>query len=340
MSAFLQSKTVKIIGGGIVAILLLGITIAVALSFLSNNHSYSTGLYGNSFDSVENVSVSNRMMAPQGGMGLTEVVSDYYEPPYIPTPTPGGYTPDLETFETTNYYVSGRLRAFDEACDTLASLKADDRYHFKTLNTGLNHCRATFYTEDTYISQVMNTLEQYNGVTASWDTTSVTRHRENLESRDTIVRQQLASVERTLREAETAYDEIATFARSTRDAATLSKAIDSKLRQVEQLTQRKISLSSQLDTLAQQAADLNERLDMVEVSVNFTRSFAKNPDDTSRAWEAAWETLRDTWTNFGIGLTAYFGVFLLYVLQYGLYLLVLIVVARFGWKLVRKIWRL
>lgn len=295
--------------------------------------SSSTGLSNDSI-SFSNQARQEVAMAPSN----IQMDQGSFVPPS--NPTNGGYTANLERYETTDYQVSGRIKDFASFCDTLETLKADDRYDFRTLQSSLNNCRATFYTEERYADEVLSQLQQNEGVQTSRVTQSVTRHREQIQSRSNIIQQQLNSVTNTLVAAEQAYDEIAGFAREERDTETYSEAITEKLRQVDQLTQRKISLTSQLDTLAQQAADLNERLGVVQIDVNVSRSYTLNPDKAARQWEQAWEMLTDTWTNFGIWLTVYLGIFLLFVAQWSLYLIILLVLARFGYKLARRIWKL
>jgi len=298
-----------------------------------NMMSSSTGLSGNSI-SLGDRAMQERAIAPANmEMGQGGLI-----PPTVPTT--GGYTQNLEQYETTDYQVSGRVKAFELFCDNLETLKADDRYDFRTLQSSLNNCRATFFTEERYAADVLTQFQQNEGVQTSRMTESVTRHREQIQSRSNIIQQQLNSVTSTLIEAEQAYNEIAAFARAERDTETYSEAITEKLRQVDQLTQRKISLTSQLDALAQQAADLNERIGVVQISVNVSRSYTLNPDKVAREWEQAWELLTDTWTNFGIWLTVYLGIFLLFVAQWSLYVIILLVLARFGYKLARRIWKL
>jgi hypothetical protein len=79
---------------------------------------------------------------------------------------------------------------------------------------------------------------------------------------------------------------------------------------------------------------------VVQINVNVDRSYTLNPDKVAREWEQAWELLTDTWTNFGIWLTVYLGIFLLFVAQWSLYVIILLVLARFGYKLARRIWKL
>lgn len=339
MIPFVKKHFIHIVGGAFVVFVIL-VMLAVVLGSLNsarNLGSHSTGLVSNDMAMME-------VSAPQApAMGRAMMADgdfaeslEYYPEPI---PTPGGYTSGLERYETTQYNLSARSRGFDQLCESLETLKAEETIHFKHINTGLNRCDARFFVEEGRVAGVLAQFENNRDVEINRNTESVTRHKERLESQSTIVRQQLASVERTLAEAEVAYDEIVAFARANKDSETLSNAINNKLRQIDQLTSRKINLTSQLDNLAQQAADLNERLDVVEFYASFTRANPIQIGKYDRMWEQAWDELRDRFTGTLIGLSAFFGVFLLYVLQYGLYLLVLIIVARFGWKLVRKIWR-
>lgn len=336
MPAFLQNKTVQIIGGIVVLLVVGFIALAVlaSLNTARNSIGFSSDLAY--VDSMPGIQASNKVgyaeteMAAYGGDGIG----------YYPTPTPNAdYTADLELYETTDYTIGGRIKRFDEACDTLAELKASDRYHFKYLNDSLNNCSATFFTELDEAGAAVAAFEAFNGVTVTRSTMSVTRHRQQIESRTTTVTAQLNSVERTLQEAETGLNEIVTFARENKNAKALSEAVRAKLELIDTLTQRKIQLTAQLDTLYQQAADLNERMDVAQFSVSLTRAYPLYPDKKARLWENAWRELDDTFTYTLIGLSANFGIFLLWTLRLAIYGLVLIVVLRALWKFVRLVWK-
>jgi len=347
--SFLNNKLVRFGLFGLGAIVLFAALLVVYSFFVNtagfNTSSYSKqGFIASDYDggySNEMAMEESMVMAPSMGRAMLDGAADtaYYPEPVPPVPAPDGYTSGLERYETTSYNLSARSRDFDSLCDSLSTLKNEGAIHFKHLNTGLNHCDARFFVEEDRVASVLAQFENERSVQINRNTQSVTRHKEQIESQANIVRQQLASVERTLAEAEEAYDEIVAFARTNKDSETLNSAITNKLRQIDQLTSRKISLTSQLSNYAQQAADLNERLNVVEFYANFSRSNPVNVGENERRWEQAWEDLRDQFTETLIGVSVFFGIFILYVLQYGLYLLVLVVIARFAWKLVRNIWR-
>lgn len=330
MPSFFQNKYVKFALIGVAGVV--GILVLLFIWGLVNLTATSTGLQSSEIAFAPDMGANRGMAESVAGYDMTSS--------YMPPPQPGsGYTSDLELYETTDYSVSARTQEFDAFCNLLATLKADTRFDFRNLYSSLNSCSATFFTSETNVPAVLQQLNGFDGVQITRSTNSVTRHREQLQSRTGIVRQQLASVERSLAVAETEFDEIARFAREQNDATTLAQAIREKLNLIDSLTQRRINLTSQLDSLYQQAADLEERLGVVQFSVSIQRSYPKNPDETTRAWERAWEQLSDTYTDTLIGLTAFFGVFLLWAVRITLYLVVVLLIVRGLWKFVRLIWK-
>jgi chaperonin cofactor prefoldin len=303
---------------------------AIAFWFLANMQSNSTGFSSESFDAG---------MVPAASRDFGRVINELS--PSIPQPNPatGGAVSQLEAYETTRYDVRARTRAFDELCAALTVLKDRSEINFRQLNTSTNSCTATFYVPDSEAAAVAETLRGYSGVEIARTTNSVTRHRSQLQSQASIVRQQLASVERSLAVAETEFDEIAVFARDSNDAATLATAIREKLSLIDTLTQRKITLTSQLDRLLQQSADLEERLGVAEFQVNASRLFPIYANERAQQWQGAWDELSNTFTDTLIVLSATFGIFLLWLIRVVVYGAVVIVVVRLLWKFVRLIWR-
>lgn len=333
MQPFLQNKFVKYAGIGVIILIALFIFSVIFLSSLNDARNSSYGL-----NSAYAPSVSQGIsMERAAGVDVYSMEADtsYYMPP---EPAPSGYTADLETYETTSYSVTARTKQFDELCDTVTSLKADTQIHFKSISRSTNNCRATFFVEENAAATVLNTLNTFNGVEYTRNTTSVTRHRQQIQSQTTILQQQLASIQRSLTAAETQFDEIAEFAKENKDAATLSQAISQKLNNINTLTQQKINLVSRINNLYQQAADLEERMNVVQFDVNINRSNPIYPNQESQKWEKAWKQLSDTYTDTLIGLTAFFGIFLLGAIKYILYLLVIIVILRGLWKFIQLVW--
>ncbi len=257
-------------------------------------------------------------------------------PPIYPMPD---YTPGLEDYETTSHYVRARTTDFDAACALLGQLKQDDAIHFSALSNGLNDCSSTFYVPKDRVDGVLNQFRAISGVDINSDTSSVTRVKENITSRTDIVRQQLADTEATLTEVTTQYEEIVALAYQKGDASGLNRAVAGKFELLDQLQQRRLGLASELQQLLQASADLDGRIDKATFSVSFTRAYPIVINEQSQQWEEAWKYLKHQATQTLIGLTLYLGVFALRALQFIFYGLILVVLARYLYKVVRVLWK-
>lgn len=338
----LQNRVVKFILLGI------GTLFALAIVFVVMANVFVSGL--GMYDGGE----MNSSFAPSGpgfgvaydsdGSTFSNVASDEVGrssqgTTIAPEPRPDGFISGLELYETTNYNVSAKTKQFDEMCGAISNLKTNPDIHFKYLNSSTNQCQSQFFVEDGLADSVLETLKAFPGVEVIRNTESVTRHRQQLESRTAIVQDQLASVERSLTMAENQFDEIAAFARVNNDAEALSEAIRFKLQNIDSLTQRKINLNAQLDNLYQQAADLEERLGVIQFDVRISRTNPVYPNRTADKWSQAFEELKEQFTNTLIGLTTVFGIFLLWAIRLSVYLLVVILLARGLWKFAQLVWR-
>ena len=325
----LQNKYIKIGGATLGILFLIFIAVMVLLTTLSK----STGLS----DSYAPTMMIDSDMAEMGIAYNRVADGDYYPAPGIPS-TPG-YTSDLESYETTNYNLTGRTNDLDTFCDTLITLKTDTQIHFKSLTENLNSCTATFYTPLDKTDATLAALTKTSGVEYTRNTVSVTRHKQRLESQTAIISAQLQSVSRSLTLAEQQFDELAEFARETKDAKSLSEALRYKFENINTLTQQKISLTAQLNNLYQQSADLEERMDVVEFQVSVYRLSTIQVNETKVKWQQAWKDLQNQTTDTLIGLTTVFGIFLLWTIRITIYLLVLIIVIRLVTKFAKKVWQ-
>ena len=331
-------KYVAIGAAGLLALLVL-FAIWVAIQFAGSGLGFSSG--GSSL-SVSPSGPAVGRAVPGTSMeesAYDSVSSDSISMP-VPPPTPGpDYVAGLEDYEVTDYRVTARTEQFDEACRVLTELKADDTIDFRSLSESLNRCGARFFVDREDEERVRMQLSGIDSAVVTRTTDSVTRRRSELKNQTQILEEQLASVERTLLEAERQYDEIAELARQSSDASALTQAISNKLNMTNTLNARRIQLTERIRQLRQQSADLEERIGKAAFSVTINRSYPIDPDGDSRRWEEAWEFLKEQYTSVLIGFTAYLGVFLLRALQFAFYGLILIVLARLLWKFIRYVWR-
>lgn len=337
MHSLFQNKFVRfgLFGvGGLVVVFVALVLLALLNASRSGTGLSSDGMYyAPSAPSFSN-SLGRGMMMDES-VSMESVDSSYY--PY-PEPAPGGYTTGLESYETTAYSVSARTKDFDGLCGTVAGLKTDPQIHFKTITSDLNNCYVTFYVAEEKVNEVLAALTSYRGVEVDRNTQSVTRHKEQLESQTAILEQQLVRVESSLTAAQAQLERLNQIFNTSDEVTRLSSEVTKSLQYIDQLTQRKIDLLSQLDNLYQQSADLAERMKVIEFDVRVARAIPLSLDKYERQWDQAWEDLKDEFTTTLIGLTAFFGIFLLWVVRAALYLLVILVLIRGLWKFGKWLW--
>jgi chromosome segregation ATPase len=245
---------------------------------------------------------------------------------------------DLEAYETTDYRVRGEIRALDSLCTELENLKDDSEIDFRRLQVTRNRCVAEFFVTEADVGRVRDTVTKYP-VALTRITESVSAYRSDLIGRAEIVRQQLREVETLLAEANERYDTLARFAQEQGDAQALTQTVDDQLNTLDSLTQRRISLTEQLQQLEKSKANLQDRINRVRFSVNVSRLIPQQPNEDTARWAVAWDDLTDRLTEVQIGLTAYFAIFILYTLQYAFYGVVAIIALRLLWKFIRFVWR-
>ena len=317
-------KIAMIAGGGLLALL--------ALLFVGwgviNLTATSTGLQTESTTSGFAPGVARvQSDALGGGQGTIS---------YQPSPTP--YTHNLEAYETTDYRGHAQTERFAEACATLRTLKAEERFHFQSLTERRNQCSATFFTEEVHAADARAALARIDSIDLSRTTRSVTRLRARIDSQIDILEDRLRTIETTLTEAEADYDALRVLAREERDTESLTRAITDKIEVMEMLSERETRLTQQLTRLHRQAQDLEERLGMVKFNVSVERLFPIMNEDRHR-FARAWDRFSDQLTFMGIALTAYLATFLLWMVQAVIYLAIVLVFARLLWFAVRLLWR-
>ncbi len=336
MQSLLQNKFVRLGLFGIAALFGLFVLLLIITNLLTTSTGLSSTDIGYAPAGIPSFSNSLGRDAMMDESMVMEAESSYY---YPPVPTPDGYTSGLESYETTSYNVTARTKDFDALCGAVAGLKADPQIHFRTITSNLNNCYATFFVAEEKVESVLATLTGYRGVEVNRNTESVTRHKQQLESQTAILQQQLARVDSSLTAAQAQLDRLNQVFNSSDEVTRLSSEVTKSLQYIDQLTERKIRLISQLDDIYQQSADLAERMAVVQFDVRIARATPIVIDKYERQWDQAWEELKDTFTETLIGLTAFFGIFLLWVIRIGLYLLVLIVLGRGLWKFGEVVWK-
>lgn len=252
--------------------------------------------------------------------------------------TPASTGADAEDYEVTEYYARIETRNLEQTCSAVSGIKAKDYVIFESANEYDTGCSYFFKVKKENRQEIIDLIESLKPKDLAENTQTIKRLIDDYTSEEEILNKKLETVDETLNSAITAYDEIARVATQARDAESLAKIIDSKIRIIENLSQQKIDITAQLDRLARSKAEQLDRLEYIYFRVNIYESKYIDGQQLKDSWK---NELKEFVRNFNaviqkssIGLVL--TIFL--ILQYSLYILLIAIVAKLGWKILKKIW--
>jgi len=338
-----KTSTILKIGGlAIVAIVVIAITFRLIGSslnsvFLKNSISNIFPVGAPSYDSTK----SSGGIAAYGGatgIGLSErnVASQNSILPYNNGGTTGS---DAEQFEVTEYNAAVETRQLKNTCATIAGLKTLDYVIFENANEYDRGCNYVFKVKKANVSEILSAIKGMNPKEISENTYTIKKLVEDFTSEVEILQKKLASIDDTLKKAVSAYDDITELATRVKDVESLAKIIDSKISIIERLTQERINANAQLEAIQRAKAVELDRLEYTYFRVNVVENKFIDAKILKDSWKAAIkEFVRDI-NKIAQDITVNLFVFLFYILQYAIYILILLFIAKYGWVLVKKIWK-
>src|SRR3989339_1570461 len=175
-------------------------------------------------------------------------------PPYEETVT-GDRSED---YEVTQYSGTIETRDLDGTCGALAALKTKDYVIFESANEYDRGCNYSFKVERERAEEILAVVNELDPKYLTESVRTIKRQIDDFTSETDILTKKKESIEKTLNDAITAYDEISRIAAQARDAESLSRIIDSKIKIIERLSQDRIKVNEQLDRLPPPPTDRRE----------------------------------------------------------------------------------
>jgi hypothetical protein len=257
-----------------------------------------------------------------------------------PVPSPDGGTTgsDAEEFEVTDYRAEIETGNLSRTCSVLTDLKSLDHVVFESATESDSHCHYMFKVERERASEVLSTIEGLNPKNLSENTRTIQRLVDDFTSERELLEAKQESIEETLQSALTAYSEITALASSTQNAEALASIITSRVEIIERLTQESIEVSAQLERLARAQEEALDGLEYTDFNVFVSErkfvDFERLGDSWQRAVEKFFHTVNKALQDATVNLLA----FLVALIPYVLYFFILIIFAKYGWRLVRYVW--
>lgn len=323
-----------------VTLLKVGVLAVVGIFVLS----LVISLLGNSFP-MRN---ANFFETPSYGKGAMMVASDasYGGMPELSMrniapmpPMPGTTGNNAEEFEVTDYNASIETRDSATTCGAILKLKSLSHVIFESANESDTACYYTFKVEHAHVPEVLATVKDLNPKDLSENTYTIKRQVEDYTSEITILEKKLDAIEATLSSALRAYDDVTALATRTQDVESLAKIIDSKIQIIERLTQARLMAASDLDRLLRAKAEALDRLDYSYFNISIYENKYLDWEGVRDSWKVAAQRFVASVNQALQSATLNLIAFLFLMLPYVLYLFIAVVAAKYGWRVVKRIWK-
>ena len=336
-------KALKAAGVVLAGLVVLAAVISLAAPSVRNAGSgltYQLGLAPSSADMAMK-SEAYAEMAYDGAVGLSvrnvEAVPAIGLPsPIDPTPVPGE---DAEEYEVTSYSASIETRNAERDCAVLLGLKAREDVIFESASEHDRGCHVSFKIRRQSAPEILEIISGMDPKDLNESTYTIKRLVEDYTSELEILEGRLEAINKTLADAVAAYDDITRVASQTRDAEALAKIIDSKIQIIERLTNQRISVSAQMERLGRAKAEQMDRLAYTAWSVSVYENRFVDGEQIRDSWKAAVQNFVRTANGIVQGITVGLVALLLLAVQWAIYLLILVLMAKYGWQALVRIWK-
>ena len=326
--------------GGIVVLIILvsliGVLFRPVISSL-NNASQQLAFYDGG--------VSSGSYATKGGYGESAMDSAMPElsvrniSPIMP-PSPGTTVgSDAEAYEVTDYsayYETGNL---DRVCGDIQALKSYAYVVFENASQNDRSCQYLFKVEKSRAQEIKEVIESLNPKTLTESIRTIKPVLDDFTSTEQILKNKLTAIEDTLEEAQRSYDQLRVIATSARDAESLAKVIESKIKIIERLTTERLNLRAQLDSIGQAKSQQLDHLDYVYFNLSVYEKLVVDFEALGDTWVSALQEFVKEFNAVLQGVTLGVLKFGLYVIWAALYLLIVVLIGKYGWRLIKRIWK-
>jgi hypothetical protein len=319
---------------GAVVLLIVFINLVIGPVFSQFNRSSTTMMGVNpqsaSFDSYSNVN------GYKSDAGLT--LSARNAEGLAMSAQPGNIS-SQGSFEVTQYNATIETGKLDKDCAEISALKAKDFVIFENSNTSKHNCIFSFKVDRDKVDEVLPLIKNLKPRDLSQNIESIKKQVEDFTSREEILKNKQASIEETLKSALAAYSEITNLATKTNDAESLAKVIDSKIGIVERLTNERLQVSAELENLSRSKAEQLDRLKYINFYVYIYENKIFDGQALKDSWINSFKqfvfNINQILDDLSLGLVVIF----FQILKFLLYIFIILIVAKYSWGLVKKIWK-
>ena len=246
---------------------------------------------------------------------------------------------DAEDYEVREYNATIKTQKIDETCGVIAELKAKDYVIFENSDKNESYCYYRFKVNKENNEEILAIVQNLDPEYFNANIRTIKGSIEHYESEVEILNKKLESVEETLQNAQSAYDEISKIATQQRDAETLASIINNKLNLIEKLTNERLSIKERIDRYNKSKADQMDQLDYTFYNINVYKDALFDWEDIQKEWRSEFkqmiQEINQTFQGVSLGLVMYLFKFV----QIAIFFLISLFLIKIIWAFTKKIWK-
>lgn len=254
----------------------------------------------------------------------------------IPVPRPGGIPTDAEDYEVTEYSATIEANDKAETCLGISKLKELSYVIFETRSDSEYSCNFTFKVEHDHVDEVTAILKTYRPKDFTESAYTIKRELDDFTNATDVLVKKLASIDATLKGAEDAYDDVMEIATRTGNAEALASIISSRLSIIERLTGERLNVVSELERLARAKNEAEDRLLYTYFSVYVYENTYVDFEAIADSWKLAIQTFIVDTNRIIQDMSVNLITFVLIIVQYALYLGILLVLGKYAYRVGKK----
>lgn len=251
----------------------------------------------------------------------------------------GAIGDNAEEFEITEYNATIETRNLEKTCVEIAGLKLREDVIFERANEYEKSCHYVFKVKHGSVEAILSIIEALDPKELNENTYTIKNLVDDYTGEIEILENKMASIEKTLKSAVQAYDDITAIATRTENAESLAKIIDSKIGIIERLTQQKININAQLERLSRSKAEQLDRLEYTYFSAYVLENKFIDGQNLKDSWKTAIKSFIRDINEFAQDITVNLVLTLFLILQYIIYLFIVLIIAKYGWKFIKYFWK-
>jgi len=244
-----------------------------------------------------------------------------------------------EEFEVTEYGVNIKTSHLESMCGKIVDLKSRDDVIFENANEYKKSCYYTFKVKRDNVSEILTILEELKPEEISESTYTIKRLVDSYVNEIDVLKEKMASIEYLLIDATSAYEYVSGLATQNNDVESLAKIIDSKIDVIEKLTQEIIDVNAQIERLEQSKAEQLDRLNYTYFNVSVLEDKFIDIQNLKDSWKTAIKSFFSDINEVAQDVTINLITLLFLVFQYSIYAFILLIVAKYGWQLIKYVWK-